>query len=316
MSRPIDALLDYLRDQERRGVSHVHVDPDAREILRNLHQRGKSAVGNPAARSTDRARSATPAAASEPPSSARPPERPAASPLRLRDLAEPAAAAPILPAGFPALAIEGSDNAAKIAGLRRQAEQWPPARALGTLRDTMVFSTGNPEARIVFVGEAPGYQEERKREPFVGPAGEKFNMILKAMGIDRSEVYITNIVKFRPGTPSQTTNNRKPTPEEMAACLPFVLAEIDIIRPQCLVALGGTAAEALLATDQGVGQLRNRWHELQGIPLRVTYHPSYLLHNENDTTEKRKVWEDMLAVMEQLGLPISPKQRTFFLPKA
>jgi DNA polymerase len=180
----------------------------------------------------------------------------------------------------------------------------------------MVFATGNPDARIMLVGEAPGYEEERKREPFVGPAGQKLNDILKAMGIDRGEVYISNIVKFRPATPRQTTNNRKPSPEEMAACLPFVREEVAIIRPECIVALGGTAAEGLLGLSGTVGSMRGKWHEFYGIPVRVSYHPSYLLQSGANLSVKRQLWEDMLAVMEQLGMAVSEKQRGFFLPKS
>lgn len=137
-----------------------------------------------------------------------------------------------------------------------------------------------------------------------------------AMGLPRTEVYISNIVKFRPATPRQTTNNRKPTPEEMAACLPFVRTEIAIVKPQCIIALGGTAAEGLLGLEGTVTSMRGPWHDFEGTPVRVTYHPSYLLQSGGSTPVKRQVWEDMLAVMEKLGLPISEKQRGFFLPKS
>ncbi len=217
---------------------------------------------------------------------------------------------------MPELVVAGQTKAERIACLQTQAETWPPALRLGSLRNKMVFSTGNLDASIVFVGEAPGYHEERQREPFVGPAGEKLDLIFKAMGLSRAEIYISNVVKFRPATPSQTTNNRKPTPEEMAACLPFIRAELAIIRPQCVVALGATAAEGLLGTSLPVAKLRETWHQVDGLPLRVTYHPSFLLHSKSGNTDKRKVWEDMMAVMEKLGMPISEKQRGFFLPKA
>ncbi len=167
----------------------------------------------------------------------------------------------------------------------------------------------------MLVGEAPGYQEERERVPFVGPAGQKLNVILKTMGMSREEVYISNIVKFRPATPKQTTNNRKPTLEEMASCMPFIRAEIEIVRPQCIIALGGTAAEGLLGLTGTVTAMRGAWHDFEGTPVRVTYHPSYLLRSDEDLQTKRQVWEDMLATMEKLGLPISEKQRGFFLPK-
>jgi DNA polymerase len=220
------------------------------------------------------------------------------------------------PVAAPCAITPGNGGKAEqLAALQAQAGNWAPARSLGTLRETMVFATGNPDARIMLVGEAPGYEEERKREPFVGPAGQKLTDILKAMGLAREEVYISNIVKFRPATPRQTTNNRKPSPEEMASCLPFIRAEVEIVKPDCIIALGGTAAEGLLEISGTVGSMRGSWHEFAGIPVRVTYHPSYLLRSQSDLSTKRQVWEDMLAVMERLGMPVSEKQRGFFLPK-
>ena len=166
----------------------------------------------------------------------------------------------------------------------------------------------------MLVGEAPGYQEERERQPFVGPAGQKLNDILKAMGLSREEVYISNIVKFRPAMPNQGSGNRKPTADEMASCLAYIRREIAIVQPRAIVALGATAAEGLLGLTESVGQMRQSWHEFEAIPVRVTYHPSYLLRNAA-LGEKRKVWEDLLLVMEKLGLSITEKQRGFFLKK-
>jgi DNA polymerase len=291
--RPVDALLEYLRAQQARGLSHLHLDEEARTGLRALNERIRSGTmpDAPAARPS--------------PTAARLPESPQPAP-------KPAAAP--RPAPVAKLVITGDTREAKLASLRRQAETWAPALALGSLRDVMVFATGDPEARLMLVGEAPGHEEEKKREPFVGPAGQKLDLILKAMGLERAAVYISNIVKFRPATARQTTNNRPPSPEEIAACLPLIQAEIDLIRPACLIALGATAATGLLGNAASVSALRGSWHEYRGIPLRVTYHPSYLLRSADDLATKRKVWEDMLAVMELLGMPISVKQRRFFLP--
>lgn len=203
----------------------------------------------------------------------------------------------------------------KIAYLRRRAESWKPARNMGTLREKMVFSVGDVHARLVLVGEAPGYDEERLGEPFVGKAGQKLNEILRAMGLARENVYITNICKFRPAMgDNQGTANRAPTPEEIAACLPIVQAELRAIRPVCIVCLGATAAHGLLGQQGSVSSLRGTWWEHGGIPVRVTYHPSYLLRNEA-LSARRAVWEDMLAVMEKLELPISEKQRGYFSPR-
>ncbi len=264
-------LLDYLKQLENQGVTHVEIDDHARSVLRELYVRG----------------------------SARRPAKTVAPSKRQTSSTN-------------SIVAQGTTATEKIASLASIAETWQPARALGSLRDTMVFSTGNPEADFMLVGEAPGFQEEQKREPFVGPAGEKLNQILKAMGLAREKVYISNVCKFRPATRNQTTNNRKPSPEEMATSLPFVKAEIDVVKPRVIVALGGSAAQGLLGSEKPVGQLRDSWHQFQGIPLRVTYHPSYLLRQEEGLGEKRKVWEDMLAIMEKLGLPISEKQRGYF----
>ncbi len=285
MVRPVDAVIEFLEAEQARGITHLHLDAGARDALRQLYIRSK---GGPVAK---------PAVA-------------------VSAVQEPAAPTPSAVAKLPGLVIEGTTRAEQLDSLRRQAETWTPARNLGTLRDIMVFATGNPEARLMLVGEAPGYNEEREREPFVGPAGQKLNDILKAMGIARQDVYISNIVKFRPATPKQSTNNRPPTPEEMAACMPFVREEIRIVQPVCIIALGGTAAKGLLGQPDSVSSLRGSWHEFAGVPVRVTYHPSYLLRSDSDLTAKRQVWEDMMEAMEKLALPISEKQRGFFLPKA
>ncbi len=288
MIRPVDVLLEFLEAEQARGVTHVHLDDGARDGLRGLFNLAKSGgVVTP------------------------PPQEKAPTPERIT-MPEPE---PARPAAATTVTVSGTTRAEQLDSLRRQAENWAPAKSLGSLRETMVFATGNPEARVMLVGEAPGYQEEREREPFVGPAGQKLNDILKAMGLSREEVYISNIVKFRPATPNQTTNNRKPTPEEMEACLPFVRAEIGIVKPECIVALGGTAAEGLLKLTGTVTSMRGPWHDFEGTPVRVTYHPSYLLQSGGNMNVKRQVWEDMLEVMEKLGLPISDKQRGFFLPK-
>ncbi|MBC8126390.1 MAG: uracil-DNA glycosylase [Gloeobacteraceae cyanobacterium ES-bin-144] len=279
----MDTFIGFLEAERDRGISHVLLDEGAREGLRKLQKLAQK------------------------------PSLPVAS----------LAASP-LPAANPTpkavvtnsiLKVLGTTKVERLASLKQQAENWLPAKELQTLRETMVFATGNPDARLMLVGEAPGHEEEKLREPFVGPAGQKLNDILKAMGLSREEIYISNIVKFRPATPRQTTNNRKPSPEEMAACMPFIRSEIKIIQPACIVALGGTAAEGLLNLSGTVASMRGSWHSLGGIPVRVTYHPSYLLQSGANLSIKRQLWEDMLTVMEQLTLPISEKQRDFFLPK-
>ncbi|HEY5893339.1 MAG TPA: uracil-DNA glycosylase [Chthoniobacterales bacterium] len=183
---------------------------------------------------------------------------------------------------------------------------------LANVRQNLVFGVGNPDADLMFVGEAPGAEEDLQGEPFVGPAGQLLTKMILAMGIRREDVYIANIVKFRPGMPPGQSGNRKPTPDEMAACLPWLEEQIATIQPKVLVALGGTALEGLSGKPQSITKSRGSWATYYGIPLMPTFHPSYLLRNQSHT-EKRKVWEDLLQVMEKLGLPISEKQRGYFL---
>jgi DNA polymerase len=220
-------------------------------------------------------------------------------------------AAPRLPEGAPAAELGREARAAAMAALRERAMACVKCPHLATSRKTVVFGTGDIHARLLFVGEAPGADEDAQGEPFVGAAGQLLTRIIKAMGFTRETVYIANILKCRPDTPGQTSGNRKPTPEEMKTCMPWLLEQIDLVRPAVMVALGATAVEGLLGKGDGISRLRGRFQTFRGIPIMPTFHPSYLLHNQA-VTEKRKVWEDMLQVLEKLGSPISEKQRGFF----
>ena len=180
-------------------------------------------------------------------------------------------------------------------------------------RKQVVFGVGNEAADILFVGEAPGADEDAQGEPFVGAAGQLLTKMLKAMGLARGDVYIANILKCRPDTPNQRTGNRAPTAEEMATCSPWLHRQIDYIQPKVIVALGKVAVGGLLGMENApITKLRGTWQTYRGIPLMPTFHPAYLLHQES-MQNKRKVWEDLLAVMEKTGLSISEKQRGFFL---
>ena len=202
-------------------------------------------------------------------------------------------------------------KAEALAALREQALGCGKCEPLAKARKHVVFGVGNIDAELMFVGEAPGADEDAQGEPFVGAAGQLLTKIIQAMGLSRQMVYIANILKCRPDTPGQSSGNRKPTPEEMETCIPYLQAQIDLIKPKVLVALGGTALEGLLGLS-GITKLRGNWQTYRGIPLMPTYHPSYLLRNQAPA-EKRRVWEDMMQVMEKLGLPISEKQRGYFL---
>ncbi len=162
---------------------------------------------------------------------------------------------------------------------------------LGGLRRRLVFGEGNPHAGLVFVGEAPGADEDEQGRPFVGRAGQLLTKIITAMGLKREEVYICNILKCRP------PGNRNPLPDEIAACEPFLIRQIEAIRPQIICALGSFAAHTLLKSEAPISVLRGRFHRYQGVPLMPTFHPAYLLRNPG---AKKQVWEDVQAIMKVL----------------
>ncbi len=196
--------------------------------------------------------------------------------------------------------------------LRRRVMQCQQCSNLVATRKNIVFGIGNVHSELMFVGEAPGADEDVQGEPFVGNAGQLLNKIIKAMGYTREGVYIANVLKCRPDTTGQISGNRKPTTSEMATCLPYLIEQINIVQPKVIVALGGTAMEGLFGRPVYITKLRGSWHKLGDIPVMPTYHPSYLLHNAV-VGEKRKLWEDMLQVMQKLARPISEKQRNFFI---
>ena len=183
---------------------------------------------------------------------------------------------------------------------------------LAASRHTVVFGIGNPQADLMFVGEAPGADEDKQGEPFVGRAGELLTKIIQTMGFRRSDVFIANVLKCRPNMPAGVSGNRPPTSEEMETCLPYLRRQIELIEPKIIVALGAVAMRGLFGKTEPMGQMRGRWYTFGSIPVMPTYHPSYLLRNQA-ISEKRRVWEDMLQVLERLGLPISEKQRNYFM---
>ncbi|HEV2455681.1 MAG TPA: uracil-DNA glycosylase [Verrucomicrobiae bacterium] len=203
------------------------------------------------------------------------------------------------------------EKSSAFASLRERVLSCSKCAHLAASRKNVVFGVGNIDAQLMFVGEAPGADEDIQGEPFVGRAGELLTRIIQAMGLQRGDVYIANILKCRPDTPAQTTGNRKPTSDEMATCVPYLHEQIDLIRPRVIVGLGATAIEGLLGKTIGIMKLRGHWQVYRGTPLMLTFHPAYLLRNQA-MIEKRKVWEDMLAVMEKLEMAISDKQRNYF----
>jgi DNA polymerase len=205
----------------------------------------------------------------------------------------------------------GAGKAERLAPIQARVAVCTKCPHLASSRTQTVFGVGNPDAELMFIGEAPGADEDKQGEPFVGRAGQLLTKIITAMGFNRADVYIANVLKCRPDMPRGSFGNRPPTPEEMQTCLPYLAEQIEIIGPKVLVALGATAVEGLLRTRGPMHAMRGRWHSHQETPLMITYHPSYLLRNQAPA-EKRKVWEDMLQVLERLDRPISEKQRRYF----
>ena len=166
---------------------------------------------------------------------------------------------------------------------------------LHTTRHNIVFGDGNPNAELVFVGEGPGHDEDLQGLPFVGRAGKLLTQMIEAMGLQRKDVYICNVVKCRP------PENRQPEKDEVAECSPFLLRQIDSIAPKVIVCLGSTAAQTVLQTNRGISQFRGQWLEFRGRKLMATYHPAYLLRNPG---AKSEVWKDLQKVMAVLGLEV------------
>ncbi len=209
-----------------------------------------------------------------------PPPVPATPPAPAR------APAPVAATGGDARQVALSELAAEVAACMQC--------GLCKTRKQTVFGVGNPHADVVFVGEAPGAEEDRRGEPFVGPAGQLLTDIIeKGMKVPRESVYICNVIKCRP------PENRDPNAEEVFFCEPFLKQQLAIIRPKVIIALGRVAGQTLLKSISSTGKLRGVWHRYEGIPLRVTYHPSYLLRQPE---EKRKTWDDIQEVMRFMGV--------------
>ncbi len=228
-------------------------------------------------------------------------------------------AGPVLPPP-PVVELPAGDKATRWAALGELVLKHPVCQAQVRPGKKVVLGVGSLDAQIMFVGEAPGAEEEIQGEPFVGPAGQLLTKMILGMGLKREEVYIGNIMNWRPqlsGQPgADQVGNRPPTAAEMAFCLPFLRAQIEIVQPAVLVALGKTALDGLLGPGRfkTLGEARGLWHEFAGKPVMVTYHPSYILR-EPTNRKKRLIWEDLLKVMDRVGLPVSEKQRGYFLDR-
>jgi uracil-DNA glycosylase len=269
----LQTTVAYLETQKTLGKKYVRV---SRELLESI----PAAAQKPAVQARE----------------TRPPQKEVSSPAPVR----------LAPANLSA------DMQAAWDELRKRALACQKCAHLASFRKQVVFGVGNPQAELMFVGEAPGADEDRQGEPFVGKAGQLLTKMIQAMGLQRSDVYIANILKCRPNVDTPT-GNRKPTPEEMETCVPYLKEQIKLVKPKVLVAVGDTAVKGLIPElKEGITRLRGKWLEFEGIPLMPTFHPSYMLHNPSNAI-KRQCWEDLLAAMAKLEMPISEKQRNYFL---
>lgn len=298
MRATLNALTEELKRLKSVGVRHVAVSADTVIRLKSAVER--QVVSQAAV---------TPEQNSLPPLAA-------AAPQAVRSSPAPKVTLPTT----PSFTLPEGDKQSRWTGLRDIVLGDPICRANVRAGKKVVFGIGSLDASVLFVGEAPGAEEERQGEPFVGPAGQLLTKMIAGMGLARAQVYICNIMNWRPQMPTEANGeqfgNRPPTPEEMAYCLPYLQAQIEVVAPKVVVALGATAAHGLLghAAFKSLGDIRGRWHEFAGLPLMVTYHPSYILRNQSNRS-KRMIWEDLLKVMERMELPISPKQRSYFLER-
>ena len=293
----LEATISHLHGLKRQGRRYVPVTHDLLKAL---------AVAPPPA----------------PIRSSPPPQAHRAEPPRTTNIAAAAPAqrssvvAPKI-AEAPMVFSKDTTKLAAFEELRERALVCQKCPSLVAARKNVVFGVGSIDAELMFIGEAPGAEEDDQGEPFVGRAGQLLTKIIQTMGLSREQVYIANILKCRPDTPGQDYGNRPPTPEEMDRCLPYLHAQIDLIKPKVVVALGATAVDGLFGKVPGLGitKVRGKWREYRGIPVMPTYHPSYLLR-PNPNNIKREAWEDMMLVMERLKMSISEKQRGYFLKPA
>lgn len=322
MRRQVEALVEELTRLKQEGVTHVSVSSESMDLLRGVIKASPGSTAVP-----DAGADAVP-----PPPPVRYPEghvhssEAAETLTRIFDrkkkrpvvdstvagsgvgTTKSKPAEPLYPPP-PEVALPDGDKSLRWNALRDQVLSCPVCHAHVGRGKKIVFGVGNLDADLFFCGEAPGADEETAGEPFVGRAGQLLNKILGGMGLSRGDVYIGNILNWRPEH-ENPFGNRPPTAEEMAFCLPYLKAQIEVINPKVVVALGATAVKGLLGPRQftSMGKMRGQWHDLNGRPLMITYHPSYLLRDVPKRT-KREVWEDMLQIMERIGLPITDKQR-------
>jgi uracil-DNA glycosylase family 4 len=298
-TRVEEQVKDWLRYGEELGLGPYYRDrallrprqaPSPESVSIEVAESAPVAMAAAAASTTRRAPGATPSAAAA---------STAKSAASAKLTAAPAPAAFIVaPASLPSL-FESVDRVAGDTLPRIREDIGDCTRCkLHKGRTNIVYGVGNPKAELVFVGEGPGHDEDIKGEPFVGRAGKLLTQMIEAMNLRREDVYIANVVKCRP------PENRLPEKDEIATCSPYLLRQLDVIKPKVICALGSCAAQTLLQTTQGISKFRGEWFDFRGAKLIATYHPAYLLRNP---PAKSEVWKDLQKVMALLGL--QPRKR-------
>jgi uracil-DNA glycosylase len=321
MRAALTALTDELKRLKTTGVTTVAVSAEALAALRKVVA-GRAAVG-----AVDESVKSEPSASKEVRSVPAVPQLNEAKPAAVVN--STATNKPDLATALPLpprVTLPSGDKATQWAWLREYVVTHPVCLANVRPGKKVVFGQGAIDAKILFVGEAPGPEEENQGEPFVGPAGQLLAKMIVAMGLNREAVYTTNIMNWRPQTDTavgvEQVANRAPTAEEMAFCLPFLRAQIEVVNPAVIVVLGSSAAQGILGAGsfKTLLEVRGQWRNFLGKPLIVSYHPSYLLRQESmgpvaARKAKRATWEDLLKVMERAGLTVTAKQYAFFLDK-
>ncbi|MDQ8209377.1 uracil-DNA glycosylase [Coraliomargarita sp. SDUM461003] len=312
MSSGLEAIAIELRRLQRDGVNRVFIEDDT---MRLITSRAAESSRSSATSSRQERNERNSAPAQHGDLKALLNDNPTQASSSGTTKAAESSKAPPLPEP-PQIKIPYGDATTQLAWLREQVNTCEVCQQHLSKEGKLVFGAGSHEADILFCGEAPGTEEELTGEPAAGKAGQLLVKIISAMGLSREEVYITNILKWRPEH-DKPYGNRPPTIEEMQFSLPYLKAQIEIIKPKVIVALGNAAVNGLLGPDpeRKLGSVRGTWASFEDIPVMITFHPSYLLRNGTLKT-KRMVWEDMLKVMDVCELAISEKQRGFFLPKA
>ena len=308
-------VTEYLRALQEQGTAYVQVDDEARGILRQWMLAAKA--NRRAPRSGEGEDAPTPAPV---PPSSRVGEAPASTEshgplLALLEENEDASSSEDEGELIPFFRPAGETPEQRWRSFDAMLSNWRPIISLGTLHCTPIPGIGSRHADIMFVGDYPSFEDEAAGAPLRSPAGDKLDAMLRAMGLTREAIYLTLLVKFRPHQQNQTTQTRHPTAREIAFNLPILETEINLVRPKVIVALGVVAARGLLGhSDLPLSAFLSRHWSFNDIPVVVAHHPSYLLRTFN-LPERRRLWEEMLFVMQTAGLPISPTQRNFFLPK-